>query len=190
MAAGALDETRGRTVVALAGRSAGARREGFDLTAAFDEHAGALLGFAVNTLGERQLAEDCVQETFLRAWRARATFDPEQASLRTWLFAIERNILKDALRTRSRTPTLAGEEQLDDIAATGQTDPVERMRIVEAMALLSDAHREVVVAVHVRGHTYAEVAESTGVPAATLRTRAFHALRALRKRLDEDGGPR
>lgn len=191
MTAGALSEPKfGGRVIALAGSSAAPRRDGFDLTAAFDEHAGALLGFAINTLGDRQLAEDCVQETFLRAWRARATYDPAQSSLRTWLFAIERNILKDALRARSRAPGITGAEELDAVAAPGRSDPVERLRIVEAMASLSDAHREVVLAVHIKGHTYTEVSADTGVPAATLRSRAFHALRALRRCLDEDGGRR
>lgn len=165
-------------------------RDGFDLTAAFDDHAGALLGFAINALGERQVAEDCVQETFLRAWRARETFDPAQASLRTWLFAIERNIIKDTLRARSRTPHLTGADELDALAATGESDPLDRLQLVEAMASLSDAHRDVVVAVHINGSSYAEVAANTGVPAATLRSRAFHALKALRRCLDEDGGPR
>ena len=46
-----------------------------DVAAAFAEHGSALLGFAVNSLRDRPLAEDCVQETFLRAWRARSSFD-------------------------------------------------------------------------------------------------------------------
>ncbi len=67
----------------------------FDVAAAYDEHASAMLGFAVNALRDRTLAEDCVQETFLRAWRARARFEPRRGSLRTWLFAIERNVIVD-----------------------------------------------------------------------------------------------
>lgn len=190
------DPKHRRRVIALAGTGAvphrgvgpTAGRSGFDLSAAFDEHAGALLGFAINTLRERPLAEDCVQETFLRAWRSQATFDSGRASMRTWLFAIERNVLIDALRVRSRAPRITGTEELDAVAATGQPDPLERLRIAEAIAELSDAHRDVIVAVHIRGHSYAEVAADTGVPAATLRTRAYHALRALRRSLSEDGG--
>ncbi|WAC66191.1 sigma-70 family RNA polymerase sigma factor [Agrococcus sp. SL85] len=76
---------------------------GFDAARAFDLHAAALLGFAVNALRDRALAEDCLQETFLRAWRARDRFDPARASERTWLFAIARNVVADALRGRGRS---------------------------------------------------------------------------------------
>jgi RNA polymerase sigma-70 factor (ECF subfamily) len=152
---------------------------GLDVRAAFAEHGGALLGFAVNALQDRQLAEDCVQETFLRAWRARDSFDGERGSARTWLFAIERRVILDVHRARARTPRIVAEQ------STREADPLERLGIVEGLARLSDAHREAVVAVHLTGLSYQELSTATGVPVATLRTRVFHALRALRTHLDE-----
>ena len=157
-------------------------RQPFDLAGAYDEHAAVMFGFAVNALRDRGLAEDCVQETFLRAWRARERFDPARATLRTWLFAIERNVIIDVQRSLQRTPRIGPPDGLDELPADS-VDPLERLRIAEALASLSDEHRDVVVAVHLDGATYAELAETTGVPAATLRTRAFYALRALRARL-------
>jgi RNA polymerase sigma-70 factor (ECF subfamily) len=152
---------------------------GLDVRAAFAEHGGALLGFAVNALQDRQLAEDCVQETFLRAWRARDSFDGERGSARTWLFAIERRVILDVHRARARTPRIVAEEEAPE-QATREADP-----LVEGLARLSDAHREAVVAVHLTGLSYQELSTATGVPVATLRTRVFHALRALRTHLDE-----
>ena len=61
------------------------------------------------------------------------------------------------------------------------------MQVVEAMARLSPEHRQVVTAVHLQGRTYAELAEATGVGVATLRTRMYYGLRALRSALDETG---
>lgn len=155
----------------------------FDAGRAFDDHGAALLGFAVNALRDHPLAEDCVQETFLRAWRAQERYDPARASERTWLFAIARNVIADALRSRARTPRF-GEEALLDEQPASAVDPLERLRITEALAILSAPHREVIVAVHLRGHSYQELADATGTPVATLRTRAFHALRALRGHLE------
>ncbi|MET0672293.1 MAG: sigma-70 family RNA polymerase sigma factor [Microbacterium pygmaeum] len=155
----------------------------FDARRSFDEHGSALLGFAVNALHDRPLAEDCVQETFLRAWRARERFDPALASERTWLFSIARNVIADALRARSRMPRIGDDAQLEHLPAP-HADPLDRLRIVEGLAQLSQAHREVVVAVHLEGQTYQEFSVATGVPIATLRTRAFHALRALRGHID------
>lgn len=156
---------------------------GFDVARAFDDHGSALLGFAVNALQDRPLAEDCVQETFLRAWRARDRFDPSLAAERTWLFAIARNVIADTLRARARMPRVGADDALVDRAADA-VDPLERLRIVEGLAKLSEPHRQVILAVQVRGHTYQELADATGVPVATLRTRAFHALRALRGHFD------
>lgn len=155
----------------------------FDTSRAFDDHAPALLGFTVNALRDRHLAEDCLQEIFLRAWRARERFDSDRATERTWLFAIARNVIADALRARARMPRIGGDDELVH-HSTDETDPLERLRIVEGLARLSIPHREVIVAVHLHGRTYQELSDATGVPVATWRTRAFHALRALRGYLE------
>jgi RNA polymerase sigma-70 factor (ECF subfamily) len=160
---------------------------GFDLSTAYDEHGHALFGFAVNALRDRALAEDCVQETFLRAWRARDRFDPARASLRTWLFAIERNVIADAMRAAKRMPAQAPADSLDETEAPAD-DPLDSLTLQEGLAKLSPEHREIVVDVHLSGLSYAEVAGIRGVPVATLRTRAFYALRALRSHLEERDG--
>ncbi|NQX15669.1 sigma-70 family RNA polymerase sigma factor [Rathayibacter sp. VKM Ac-2857] len=153
-----------------------------DLVAAFDEHGSALLGFAVNALRDRGLAEDCVQETFLRAWRSRERYAAERASPRTWLFAIARNVIVDAHRSVQRLPRIVPAEVLDDVPGD-DVDPLEPLMMVEALARLSPEHRQVVVAIHLRGESYAEVSAATGVAVATLRTRTFYALKALRTHL-------
>jgi RNA polymerase sigma-70 factor (ECF subfamily) len=157
---------------------------GFDLRRAFDDNGGALLGYAVNALRDRPLAEDCVQETFLRAWRARERFDPREASERTWLFSIARNVIVDALRARARLPLIGDHAELESRAAEA-IDPLERLRMLEALSVLTEAHRTAVVAIHLHGRTYQELSDATGVPVATWRTRTFHALRALRAHLEE-----
>lgn len=165
-----------------------------DLAAAFDAHGHALYGFAVNALRDRGVAEDCVQEAFLRAWRARDRFDPARASLRTWLFAIIRNVIADAMRARERMPRVhaeRGDAAAEPRPAGGSDapgDPLERLAILEALATLSPPHREVLLAVHVYGLSYDELARRTGVAATTLRTRAYYALRALRPHLESPEG--
>ena len=156
----------------------------FDVRSAFREHGGSLLGYAVNALRDRPLAEDCVQETFLRAWRARDRFDPGQASTRTWLFSIARNVIVDVLRARARLPLLGDDAELEHRAVEA-IDPLERLRMLEALSALSEAHRTAVVAVHLHGRSYQELSDATGVPVSTWRTRTFHALRVLRTHLEE-----
>src|SRR6476660_1090903 len=78
-----------------------------DVREASAAHSGELYGFALRSLGDAGLAEEAVQETFLRAWRAGERFDPEIGSLRTWLFAILRNVVIDLGRARAARPRVA-----------------------------------------------------------------------------------
>src|SRR5436190_15655109 len=86
---------------------AGALRQERDVREAYAAHAGELYGFAVRSLGDSGLAEEAVQETFVRAWRAGDRFDPKIGSLRTWLFAILRNVVIDLGRARAIRPGVA-----------------------------------------------------------------------------------
>src|SRR6266513_1174022 len=84
-----------------------------EVRAAYAAHSGELYGFAVRSLGDRGLAEEAVQETFLRAWRAGDRYDPQISPLRTWLFAIMRNVVIDLSRARAARPKLAAPEGLE-----------------------------------------------------------------------------
>ncbi len=66
--------------------------------AAYEAHGAELYRFVLRGLGDNGAAQDVVQETFLRAWRAAHRFDPQLASLRVWLFAIARNVMLDHAR--------------------------------------------------------------------------------------------
>lgn len=169
----------------------GMQRGGFDVRAAYAAHGSDLLGFAVNALRDRGLAEECVQETFTRAWQARDRFDPTRASERTWLFAIARNVVLDAVRARSRRPSAAGAEAADATPASDDDlqQVLDHVTLVWALAQVSEEHRRVVVAVRLEGWSYDELARREGTPVATLRTRMYHALRALRAILEEQEDP-
>jgi RNA polymerase sigma-70 factor (ECF subfamily) len=168
---------------------------GFDLEQAYADHARVLYGFVVNAVDDRAEAEDLVQEVFARAWRSSSRYDPDRASVRTWLFAIARNLVLDAHRARSRRPRVVGEvtDDVEPPTAGPEDAVVDRVRVVEALARLSPEHRQVVAAVHLEGMTYAQVSAATGVPVPTLRTRVFHGLRAMRAlmtEIDEERGNR
>src|SRR6476660_6322805 len=80
-----------------------------DVREAYAAHSGELYGFAMRSLGDPGLAEEAVQETFLRAWRAGERFDARLGSLRTWLFAILRNVVIDLSRARASRPGVSQE---------------------------------------------------------------------------------
>src|SRR6201990_504698 len=128
-----------------------------DVREAYAAHSGELYGFAVRSLGDAGLAEEALQETFLRAWRAGERFDPQIGSLRTWLFAILRNVVIDLGRARAARPGVAEggiappDEPLEEALLSWQVE--------EAMRRIGEDHRRVLVETHYRGRPYAEVAE-------------------------------
>ncbi|PRZ17827.1 sigma-70 family RNA polymerase sigma factor [Nesterenkonia sandarakina] len=154
----------------------------FDVREAFADHGAALFSFALNALGDRAEAEDCVQEAFIRAWRNRDRYSSSRGSVRTWLFAIERNLVIDSLRARSRRPAPSDPEKIEWASEPVTEDLViiERLVLYESLATLTFEHREVITAVQLDGVGYQELSAQTGVPVATLRTRMYYGLRSLR----------
>ena len=152
---------------------------------AYAAHAGELYGFAMRSLGDAGSAEEAVQETFVRAWRAGNRFDPEIGSLRTWLFAILRNVVIDLGRARAARPAIADGE------AEPSVEPIEETllawQVEEAMRRIGDQHRRILVETYYRGRPYAEVAAELGIPVGTVKSRVYYALRALRIALEEMG---
>ncbi len=156
------------------------------LRAAFVAHSGELYGYARRSLSDAGAAEEVVQETFIRAWRARDRFDPDLGSLRTWLFAIERRIVIDHARSRAlrqASPLPA------DLVQVG--DDIEKAlvgwQVEEALRRLRPEHRQVLVETYYRGRAGREVAVELGIPEGTVRSRLFYALQSLRLTLDEMG---
>jgi RNA polymerase sigma-70 factor, ECF subfamily len=152
---------------------------------AYAAHAAELYGFAVRSLGDSGLAEEAVQETFLRAWRAGDRFDPQIGSLRTWLFAILRNVVIDLGRARATRPRVV------DGGVEPSVEPLDEAllawQVEEAMRQIGEQHRQVLVETYYRGRPYAEVAEELGVPEGTVKSRVYYGLRALRIVLEEMG---
>jgi len=156
------------------------------LRSAFLAYSGELYGYARRSLADAGAADEVVQETFIRAWRARERFDPELGSLRTWLFAIERRIVIDHARSRALRQT---NPLPADIAQVG--DDIERAlvgwQVEEALRRLRPEHRQVLVETYYRGRSGREVAVELGIPEGTVRSRLFYALQSLRLTLDEMG---
>ncbi len=156
--------------------------------AAYDAHGAELYRFCLRLLGDRGAAEDAVQETFVRAWRAADRYDPAKASLRTWLFAIARNVVIDATRARASRPRLAAVDAAEPPAEADHVDQVLLTSGLEAaLRSISVDQRHAIVEIAYRGRTSTEVATELGTSDSTVRSRLFYGLKALRTTMQQMG---
>jgi RNA polymerase sigma-70 factor (ECF subfamily) len=157
------------------------------MAAAHAAHYARLLARARRIVVDSDLAEDVVQEAFLRAWRACATFDPAGGPLVNWLLAITANTAIDMVKARLRRPPVASGPVGQDVPAAGLDDIdrlILRAGLRDALAGIAAHHRDAVVETVLRDRPYADVAADLGVPPGTLRTRVHYGLRRLRCALE------
>jgi RNA polymerase sigma-70 factor (ECF subfamily) len=157
------------------------------LRALYALHARPLLAFVERLVGgDRQRAEDVVQETLLRAWQHAGDLTVEGA--RPWLFTVARRLVIDGTRGRNAHPVGTAPETVVDMSTSDEIDvALDACLLADALAALTPAHREVLVEGFYQGRTAQQIADRLGIPVGTVRSRMFYALRALRLALSERG---
>ena len=177
----AIDEELARRIVA--GDAAALR-------ALYDRCAGTSLAVARRVLRSQSEAEEVVQDAFLEVWRRAVSFDAARGSLTAWLVAITHSRAVDRLRTRSsaeRTALAASREERAPAALPleGAEQRQDRERIQRALSALPPEQRQVIELAYYEGLTQAEIAQRTGDPLGTVKTRARLALGKLGSLLAE-----
>ncbi|WP_410640052.1 sigma-70 family RNA polymerase sigma factor [Amycolatopsis sp. lyj-346] len=158
------------------------------MRALHEEHAAALWSYALHlTSGDRIRAEDVVQETLLRAWRSPSVLDQSQGSARAWLFTVARRIAIDGWRSASARSEVTTDRPPDRVVADGSDRAVQGWLVAEALAELSERHRQVLLLCYFQGYSVADAALKLGVAEGTVKSRTHYALRALRLVLEERG---
>ncbi len=150
-----------------------------------DRYHVRLMNFIYRTIGDRDRAEDLVQETFIRVYRHLHRFD-QSKKFSTWVYTIAGNLAKNELRNRSRNPLVlfqtikknwdADHRPLEWEDNTYRPDDLYRKRhlrevIENAVAALPEHHRIVFVLREMQGRTYEEISEITGVNLGTVKSR-------------------
>src|SRR2546423_3187443 len=156
--------------------------------ALYAEHGGALLRYALHlTGGDRQRAEDLVQETIVRAWRHPEALADRPA--RPWLFAVARNLAVDSYRARQARPPETRQAALELLPSDDDADrTLESWAVADALASLRPDHRRVIVETYYPGCSVAEAAATLGIPAATVNAGRVLPFDALQPALDGRGG--
>lgn len=166
------------------------------LGALYDRWSPLVFSLCVHVLGDDDEAEEAVEETFWQAWRQAARYDTTRGAVSTWLTTIARSRALDRLRAKRRrqedamsdlteTKRAAVEEtaRRGDDPASGAEVSERRALVRQALLALPPEQREVLELAYFRGLSQTEIAERTGQPLGTIKTRVRLAMEKLRDRL-------
>jgi RNA polymerase sigma-70 factor (ECF subfamily) len=152
------------------------------MAALYDKYSSIVYSVALRVLADTGAAEDVLQEVFMQLWRNPGAFDASRGNLAPWLAVIARNRAIDALRRRQP------ETDIEDVVVSVEPDmagDAERSRAMEkvrsALGSMPAPQRGALEMAYFEGLTHSEIAEKTGEPLGTVKTRIRAGLMALRK---------
>jgi RNA polymerase sigma-70 factor, ECF subfamily len=158
------------------------------LAEVYRRHAGAVFALARRLLADRTLAEEVVQEVFLRLWNNPDRFDPDRGSLRSYLLAQCHGRSVDLIRSESsrrrreeKELTLAAEAGYDLEHEVWDMAVADRVKVT--LQSLPEGEREAILLAYFGGHTYREVADLLGTPEGTVKSRIRSWLKKMRGEL-------
>jgi RNA polymerase sigma-70 factor, ECF subfamily len=166
----------------------GATMDDATLTCLVRDYTEPLLRYVTRlTFNDLQLAEDIVQETFVKVWQRPDVVNNRYSSIGPWLFTVARNLVNDHKRMRMARATEVSDAELTTIP--DQHDPIgdslQAHAIWQAVARLTPQHRAVLVQVYHHDRSLMDAAKRLGIPVGTVKSRTHHALRSLRTIIDE-----
>lgn len=147
----------------------------------YDAYSGALHGIVLKIVQSQELAQQVLQDTFLKAWRNAAAYDESKGRLFTWLLNIARNTAIDATRT-AHFQHSRQTDSLDRLVSNpgGVSLNPDHVGLREMVDRLDEKYRMLIELVYFRGYTQEEVAQETGLPLGTIKTRLRYAMNELR----------
>lgn len=153
----------------------------------YDATAPRLLGIAIRIIGNRPVAEDVVQEAYLKVWRNAGSFAAGSGGAVGWMTAILRNAAIDRIRSDrvERASSGDGDAALAALPDAGAGDSAAQMSLGTCLSQLEDEARHCVVLAYVSGLSREELAARFERPVGTIKTILHRSLRALRQCLDE-----
>ena len=157
----------------------------------FARHAPAAKALALRIVRQTNLAEEIVQDAFLAVWKNPDRYDELRGSVRSWLMgtvhhrAVDLVRREEAYRRRAEDAIAAGDEQVDhaDEVAVRLDRPAENLAVQAALADLPAGQRQVLEMMYFDGLSQSRIAERTGLPLGTVKSRTLLAMRRLRTAL-------
>lgn len=150
----------------------------------YDMYGGPLFGVIRRIITDESLANDVLQETFIKAWNNFDRYDESRAQLFTWLYTIARNAALDQIKKSKNNMTTDIQTALEDVSlSTGMN--IDTIDMQTKLDTLSPKYRDVIYALFFKGYSQREWSEQTGIPLGTIKSRLSIGLRDLKKIFDD-----
>lgn len=161
------------------------KKEKLGSEALYDMYSASLYGVIFRIVQHEEIAEDLLQDTFVRIWNSFDSYDSSKGRLFTWMVNIARNISIDKTRSKdfrnsAKTEDIENNVLSRDMQSTNALNP-EILGLKELVAKLKPEHKIILDMVYFRGFTHVEVSEELEIPLGTVKTRLRNAIITLRK---------
>jgi RNA polymerase sigma factor (sigma-70 family) len=164
-------------------------REKIAVEALYDMYSASLFGVISRIISDEAVAEDVLQETFVKIWHSFSGYGAEKGRLFTWMVNIARNLAIDKVRSKDFKNQSKNHELENNVAFIDeQRNTVykpELLGIRELVSTLKPEQKSILDLVYFKGYTHVEAAEELGVPLGTIKTRLRMAILQLRKHFNE-----
>ncbi len=152
----------------------------------YDDYSPAIYGLVLKVLRDEALAEDALQDAFVRIWQKIHTYDESKGRLFTWMLNVARNIAIDKLRANTSRKAELTTSLQPSIEARGPstTMQIDHIGIREIVDGLSPDQKMVIELIYFQGYTQAEVSEEFGIPLGTVKSRVRLAMNYLRDKIE------
>ena len=164
------------------------RQETIAIKALYDMYAGALLGVISRVVQHTEVAEDLLQETFVKIWNSVGSYDSSKGRLFTWMMNIARNLSIDKLRSKDFKNANKNQDLENNVDFIDQQKKVsfntDVLGLKDMVTDLKPEYKDVLDMVYYKGYTHVETAEELNLPLGTVKTRVRMAILELRKKFN------
>ncbi|MFC0517277.1 RNA polymerase sigma factor [Mucilaginibacter angelicae] len=160
-------------------------REKIAVEALYDMYSASLFGVISRIINDTAIAEDVLQETFVKIWHSFSSYSTEKGRLFTWMVNIARNLAIDKIRSKDFKNQNKNQEIENNVTFIDeQRNTVykpELMGVKDLVQTLKPEQKLIIELVYFKGYTHVEAAEELGIPLGTIKTRLRMAIQELRK---------
>ncbi|MGF1922926.1 MAG: RNA polymerase sigma factor [Bacteroidia bacterium] len=161
------------------------KQETIAIKALYDMYSGALLGVISRIVIQTEVAEDLLQETFVKIWNSASSYDPSKGRLFTWMMNVARNLSIDKLRSKDFKNSNKNQDIENNVDFIDEQRKVtfnaDTLGLKDLVKNLKPEFKSVLDMIYFKGYTHVEAAEELNLPLGTVKTRVRMAILELRK---------